>query len=311
MTDFFPKCLNRKKSQLGHIASGKLTPCCFYVDDDIDQIPELVQEKFNLDRVSSIEEILYSDEWQDFFRKVESHDVDNLPEVCKHRCGKGPSDAWKRSPQQYSFEDINAINLDISNRCSNACPGCKRTYFKEIYNKVPGRDMTIDEFEMITDYFERIVFCGQVSDPSLHPEFIDFLKIMKRKNISGQIAVSATAKKKEWWIEAFEVTKDTNIKWIFAIDGLPEESHQYRVNQNGPFLFEMMVLCKEMGNDVRWQFILFDYNENSIDECKSIADDLNIRFQVRWSERFDFGNWSESYKSYKPSKYDLKTLNDK
>jgi hypothetical protein len=299
---FIPKCLNRKKPQFGHVSSGHITPCCFYVDDEIDQIPQLVQEKFDLDNVSSIEEILHSNEWQDFFLKIKNKDIDNLPEVCKHRCGNGASNVWKKSKEEYNFSDIKGINIDISNKCSNACPGCKRTYFKEVFGNIPGKDMSLKEFDMITDYFNVIVFSGQISDPTLNPHFLDFLKLAKSKNTYCQINVAATAKKESFWKEAFDITKDTNMKWIFAIDGLPETSHKYRINQDGPFLFEMMKLCKMMGNNTIWQFIPFSYNENEIEECRILADSIGVKFKLRWSERFDFGNWSESYKSYKPSK---------
>ena len=42
------------------------------------------------------------------------------------------------------------------------------------------------------------------------------------------------------YISAFKSNPKAN--WIFGIDGMPEESKQYRVNQDGEKLFKIMFL---------------------------------------------------------------------
>ena len=66
-----------------------------------------------------------------------------------------------------------------------------------------SRDITIDEFEKITDYFARIQFCGQYSDPIHHPHFIDFLRIIKRKDLISQVHTASNYKSDAWFKEAF------------------------------------------------------------------------------------------------------------
>ena len=49
-------------------------------------IPELVQEKFKVENVDKISDIIKSDEWQSFFDTIKN-DQKNAPHVCHHYCG--------------------------------------------------------------------------------------------------------------------------------------------------------------------------------------------------------------------------------
>ena len=82
-------------------------------------------------------------------------------------------------------------------------------------------------------------------------------------------------------------------KWVFGIDGLPEESHNYRVNQDGVKLFEIMLESKKhLKNKPNWQYIIFKYNENSIDNAKLLAKEHNLDFMIinsaRWIGKDDY-----------------------
>lgn len=189
---------------------------------------------------------------------------------------------------------MHGINLDLTNKCSNKCPGCARDKF----DSVPGRDITEHEMELIADYFQAITFCGQVSDPTLHPNFHNLLKICLDKNRHVCINVAATARPRWWFTKAFLMCKGKDVEWMFGIDGLPKDSSKYRINQDGEYLFDIMRRCALMGLKTTWQYIVFNYNENDIDTCKSIAEDLGINFL-----KISSGRWqTDALKSYKPSK---------
>ena len=126
----------------------------------------------------------------------------------------------------------------------------------------PGRDMTISEWHKIVDYFDEIQCCGQISDPIFNPYFIDFIKIAKEKDKYLMVHTAASQKPVKWYNEAFD--NMGRGEWTFGIDGLPEESHKYRINQDGKKLFEMAKLCASKGIKTRWVYIIFKYNENHI-----------------------------------------------
>ena len=94
---------------------------------------------------------------------------------------------------------------------------------------------------------------------------------------------AATGKPERWYEKAFSA--NPRAEWTFGIDGLPHDSHKYRVNQNGEFLFEMMLLAKEMGLRVFWQYIIFPYNENYVETAKKWAKIHDIKIIFIISER--------------------------
>jgi len=195
------------------------------------------------------------------------------------------------------------INLDISNKCSNKCSGCARQ--EPGFNNI-GRDITEKEMHIISDYFDIISFCGQASDPTNHPNFLNLLKICTRKNKKIQIHVSASHQSNYWWNKAFLISKNKNVVWYFGIDGLPKDSNKYRVNQNGEKLFEKMITCSKFGIKTIWQYIVFNYNQNDIEICKEIASKNNIYFALIKSCRFNYTNdfensMIENINSLKPS----------
>ena len=174
------------------------------------------------------------------------------------------------------------INLDITHRCTLQCQRCNRAIFAARGLKVPGEDMTMENFKKIIDYFEEVYFCGQISDPIFHPQFIEFLKLLKgRKTV---IHTAASHKKEEWYKKAFEA--NTDAYWTFGIDGLPKDSHKYRKNQDGEYLFKMACMASKMGLLVKWQYLIFSYNENDIEEARKMAKDNNIILELQKSSRF-------------------------
>lgn len=177
------------------------------------------------------------------------------------------------------------INIDIGFRCTLECPKCERQNSYKDIRPVPGRDMTIPEWNKMTDYFDEIQCCGQISDPIFNPYFIDFIKIAKEKNKYLLIHTAASHKPVEWYNEAFDNMGKG--EWIFGIDGLPEESHIHRVNQDGQKVFEMAKLCASKGIRTRWQYIIFKYNETHIEQARKMAEDNGIEFEISISARFD------------------------
>lgn len=194
------------------------------------------------------------------------------------------------------------INIDASARCSLECPKCIRQSLKKQNIPIPGSDMTIDQFEKIINYFDGVTFCGQISDPIFSPKLIDFLKMCKIKNKSCHVHTAASQKTEQWYEKAFKSNIDA--KWIFGIDGLPNESHLYRINQDGEKLFKMMLLAKSLKLSVVWQYIVFSYNENHVNDAEKLAKDNDIEFEINISARWNDNDW------YRPKskEYYMKTF---
>ena len=178
------------------------------------------------------------------------------------------------------------INIDISNRCPLECMRCQRqTNFTLEGRKVYGRDATMDEIRKLSDYFSSFNFCGQLSDPVHHPHFVDILEYLYKKDIQVTVHNASSQKPMKWYIKAFQA--HPKAKWIFAIDGLPEESNMYRINQDGEKLYRVMLEAKKhLKQTPSWQFIVFSYNEHNLEKAKKMAVDEGLMFIVLHSSRW-------------------------
>ena len=184
------------------------------------------------------------------------------------------------------FLNRKSINIDIGFRCSLECPKCQRqSQHKNLNEKVPGYDLTLDEIYKLSDFYKEFVFCGQLSDPIHHPQFANMLRILQSKNIGCQVHSASSHKPEKAFIECFKA--NPLAEWIFGIDGLPEESHKYRINQDGEKLFRMMLEAKKILNKPPvWQYIIFKYNEHNIDKAKAMADKHDLTLLLLQSSRW-------------------------
>jgi MoaA/NifB/PqqE/SkfB family radical SAM enzyme len=218
-------------------------------------------------------------------------------------CGDGETNADKIAAvgeqhgikiKENSFFDRRhkRINIDLSHRCPLECLRCgrQRSYINKGL-KVPGRDLSISEYNKLLDWFPRISFCGQYSDPIHHPKINELLKIAYERKVMVEVHVASSLKPMQHYINAFEANPQAN--WIFGIDGMPEESKQYRINQDGEKLFKIMLESKKyLRSKPLWQFIIFSYNENSIDKAMKMAKDNDVDFIIinsaRWTDDDDW-----------------------
>ena len=189
------------------------------------------------------------------------------------------------------FNRKKGLNIDITHRCSLECPNCQRNYhFKRLGRKVYGQDISLDDIKKLARHYKMWDFCGQLSDPVHHPKFIEILEHLYKNKIRVQVHNASSTKSKSWYIKAFKA--HPKAKWIFGIDGLPEQSHLYRVNQDGKKLYDIMLEAKKHlleKKQILWQYIVFKYNEHNIEKAKEMAQRDGIYFLTiqssRWRKR--------------------------
>ena len=192
------------------------------------------------------------------------------------------SDSYLRKP----------INLDITNKCPLQCPACHRQLKRYVRLRHYYFEMSVEDFKKILKTFSWIEFSGQQSDPTAHSQFHEFLSLSYNHKLD--IHTAASHRKKDFYKEAYERT-GLDTSWIFGLDGLPEESHKHRINQDGIHIYEMMKLGVEMGCNIVWQYIVFNYNQDHIEQAKQMAKDNGIEFKLSLSSRWGGGNLDIDY----------------
>ena len=182
------------------------------------------------------------------------------------------------------------VNIDASNKCTLECPKCMRQDYKRMGKKVPGGDLSIDNFNKLIDYFNGACFCGQISDPIYHPDFLAFLEMMNGLGKGLRIATNGTNTKgmdEKWWEKAYSYGLGENC-WYFGVDGLDEKSELYRIGSNFKQVWETMKMGVQAGHPIVWQYIIFGYNEHEIEQAKEIAHKEGITLLlVKTNRGFD------------------------
>ena len=189
-----------------------------------------------------------------------------------------------------SFVIRNEVNIDITHKCTLQCPNCARQTSEDWGGDMRkinafGEEMSFDDFKKVADQFDLINFCGNLSDPIHHPLFDKFLGYLYENNKRAHIHVAASSPKESFFIKCFEANPDA--VWDFGIDGLPKDSPIYRVNQDGEKLFRLMVKSRAILNSTpKWQWIIFKYNENDMDEGIRIAQEVGVNINFLQSSRW-------------------------
>lgn len=192
-----------------------------------------------------------------------------------------------------SISGINftSINLDISNKCALACPKCDREIMKEALS--PVSELSLENFEKIAKFFPNIDLCGQVSDPLYHSDLPGIIDICIKYGTNLSIHTGGHGRTDEWWENVFKKSLELRkCHWIFALDGLPENAHLHKINQNGVKVFERMkmgssIIGKTKTHRVLWRYIIFKFNENNIEEAQDLSEKYNFEFQLIKSNKWD------------------------
>jgi len=201
------------------------------------------------------------------------------------------------NPVDHPLYRNTGFNIDITDKCVLACPKCMRQTQPGLHKR--GMDLLPEDFRKVAKSFDKISWCGQMGDPIYHPKMHDLLDVAIEEQINLTIATNGFGKKDKWWDISYEKGKQIKQhRWIFAVDGLPKDSHKYRINQDGEAVFKQMIRGVNAGNNIVWQYIVFSYNENDIEEASKMANDNGIQFMLIESSR-----WYSDNDPLKPTKH--------
>jgi hypothetical protein len=81
-----PKCFY--KQELATNAKGFLIPCCWCgpEGDNDTNFKKLIKDKFHLNKIKKITDVINSNEWQEFKKNLEESNIKNLPKICIKHC---------------------------------------------------------------------------------------------------------------------------------------------------------------------------------------------------------------------------------
>ena len=285
-----PKCLRlpstKNRMPAAYTADGYMLPCCELDAPNTETAVHyygLRDKDLKVENNDSIKDIITSDRWNNFFDMLRNNPSE-APEKCWMKCGE--EDCTDEITDDYlrmSYAD--APNMDISYRCELKCPLCVRQQGAGLPMIKRSSDITMDNLNKILDHYKvRVTFCGQISDPIYHPNFLEILKTAVERCELVRVCTTASHKPKEFWDEAFQYGVG-DVQWVFGIDGIDKKSELYRVGSDFESAWNVMMMANELGHSAVWQYIIFDYNEDDIDEAILIAHQEDLTLMLIKSNR--------------------------
>lgn len=191
------------------------------------------------------------------------------------------------------YTHINELDIEHSSICNAACPGCTREilpgnhkWFKQTYLPVEVYESKIPD--SVLENLESIFFSGMVGDPCVAPNFLDVCKIIQKRapHVDIKMSTNGGMRNPDWWSKlGSTLGKGSLVR--FAIDGLEDTNHIYRVGVKWKKVVENFRAFIEAGGEAEWQWIAFRHNEHQLDEAKKFAEKEGFsRFIVRKSHKF-------------------------
>jgi MoaA/NifB/PqqE/SkfB family radical SAM enzyme len=191
------------------------------------------------------------------------------------------------------YSTLKELDIEHSSVCNAACPQCTRelipgdySWFKQTW--LPNEFYSEHIPQHVYDNLESIFFSGMVGDPCSAPNFLEVCKIIKERapHVHIKISTNGGMRNPEWWKELANTLGKGS--WVrFAIDGLEDTNHIYRVNVKWNKVMENAKAFNDNGGESEWQYIAFKHNEHQVEQAREFALSQGFnRFIVRKSHKF-------------------------
>lgn len=191
------------------------------------------------------------------------------------------------------YDSIKELDIEHSAVCNAACPQCTRELRPGDYSWFNQTWLPLEFYEErlpqdLLDNLDTIFFSGMVGDPCAAPNFLEVCQIIKRRapHIHIKVSTNGGMRSPDWWHKLAKILDKGS--WIrFAIDGLEDTNHIYRVNVKWDKVMENAKAFIDAGGEAEWQWIAFKHNEHQVDQGRALSKEMGFdRFVVRRSHRW-------------------------
>lgn len=194
----------------------------------------------------------------------------------------------------FKFNELKQIHLEITNNCQASCPMCNRNINGGQDNPlIKIHNWSFDDFKTIMSeevlrQIESYYFCGNFGDPILNNDLIKMCAWSKVTAPTVQVAIHTNggARNTDWWRTlAHALPADHRV--VFALDGLEDTHHLYRVGTDFNTVIENAKAFISEGGRAEWVFIRFKHNEHQVERAQQLSKELGFdNFVLKNSSRF-------------------------
>lgn len=163
------------------------------------------------------------------------------------------------------------FELDLTGTCNLKCPLCSRNYIHAQHMNKKNIRQLDDIINQLNTFpnLKRAFIAGQVSEPTLYPYFIDYIKYLKSRNIYIELYSNASIKNDKLWKNIATILDYTD-QIHFTICGDNQDDHEkYRVGSKLENILHNKNIVQSIKNIDYCQFIRFEYNK---DQFKNVLE---------------------------------------
>ena len=203
----------------------------------------------------------------------------------------------------FKFNQLKSIHIELTNNCQASCPMCARNDHGGLPNpNININELGLDDFKILFSAevlvrVEHLYFCGNYGDPILSNDLLHILEYCKNINPNLQIDIhtNGSARTPKWWRSLYRVLPKKHCVH-FALDGLKDTHHLYRVGTDFDRIIENAREFISCGGTAEWVFLSFKHNEHQIEEAKKLATSLGFSsFSHKATGRFLEKPWFDVY----------------
>ena len=176
-----------------------------------------------------------------------------------------------------------ALTIDPTNRCTLRCPACITGNGENLY---PKGYMTFEMIKRIVDQLKDYVYIINLynwGEPFLNRDLNKMVKYAHECRIYVSISTNLQCRNEETWREIVEKGCD---HLIVCIDGASQETYsKYRVGgeldaalRNLKKIIDWKKKLRRKNPFIVWQYLLFEHNENELQEAEKIAYAYGVDF---------------------------------
>ena len=191
------------------------------------------------------------------------------------------------------LDNIAGLHIELTNRCTLRCPKCSRTEFQNQFGMKAweNHDVDLAALQKFLDFDLsglKVNLCGTYGDPIYYKDLHRAVEYFKSRGAWIELTTNGSYRDDNWW-QSLSALLDQQDIVNFSIDGLPENFTQYRVNADWESILIGFKHTVASGALVRYKYIPFAFNEESIGQAKQLATDLGAVFHYEYSDR-----WTEN-----------------
>lgn len=189
----------------------------------------------------------------------------------------------------YTYDQIKAVHLELTERCQAACPMCPRTGNEHLSEA----ELSLHDIKKIfppefIKQLDRISLCGNFGEPIVARDCLNIVKYFRSNNSEMLITMNtnAGARPVDWWTDLANTIGKRGFV-IFGIDGLEDTNHVYRVNVRWDNIINGAKAFIAAGGEARWDYIVFQHNEHQIEQAQELSKQLGFKsFRLKKSYRY-------------------------